>query len=400
MKLFKRMVFVVCLLTMLGVVAVPPIMAKAEDGSTKDLGKGYIIVTDNYMELVDEDDEYVSSLNGYTLSDLGVSYDSANHILKLENANFSSSNFWGAIVIESYTDITIECKGRNALYNPAYHCICNISDTVLTLTCKNGGNLKMQSKRAAFLLSDVLEIKNASLNITSNDMAFQGCDRADIVNSSVVINCKNGYGDTPNIMSSWIKKDGWSYYTGDGSKATGWMKDGNTWYYFDAAGTMKTGWLSYDNKWYYMGTNGAMTTGWQKVDGKWYYLGTNGVMVTGWQKVDGKWYYFSSSGAMVTGWKQIGNNWYYFEPSGAMVTGWQKISNKWYYFEPSGVMVTGWQKINDKWYYFEAGGAMVKGWKQISGKWYYFESSGAMVIGTQKIDGKTYTFHDNGVWIK
>lgn len=45
MKLFKRMVFVVCLLTMLGVVAVPPIMAKAEDGSTKDLGKGYIIVT-------------------------------------------------------------------------------------------------------------------------------------------------------------------------------------------------------------------------------------------------------------------------------------------------------------------------------------------------------------------
>ncbi len=178
---------------------------------------------------------------------------------------------------------------------------------------------------------------------------------------------------------------------------TGWVKDNNgEWTYYSADGTPATGWQKINKVWYYFDDESIMQTGWQKIGGAWYYFASGGAMQTGWQKLSKVWYYFAASGAMQTGWQKIGGTWYYFASGGAMQTGWQKIGSAWYYFTSGGAMQTGWQKIANRWYYFASGGAMQTGWVKVSGKWYYFESSGAMRTANLKYKGKTYRFNSSG----
>jgi hypothetical protein len=78
--------------------------------------------------------------------------------------------------------------------------------------------------------------------------------------------------------TGWTKNtDGtWSYVKADGTKATGWLKDGGTWYYLKADCVMATGWVNDNGTWYYCNESGAMLAN-TTIDG--YVLGDNGVWV-------------------------------------------------------------------------------------------------------------------------
>ncbi len=73
----------------------------------------------------------------------------------------------------------------------------------------------------------------------------------------------------------WVQSStgAWSYTKTDGTKATGWLKDGIDWYYFWSNGEMATGWVQGNGTWYYLASNGAMATN-TVVDG--CYLDANG----------------------------------------------------------------------------------------------------------------------------
>lgn len=76
--------------------------------------------------------------------------------------------------------------------------------------------------------------------------------------------------------SGWSKNsDGtWNFIRNDGSKVTGWYKEGTIWYYFNSNGTMCTGWINDNGTWYYCDESGAMLAN-RTIDS--YVLDTNGV---------------------------------------------------------------------------------------------------------------------------
>jgi FOG: Glucan-binding domain (YG repeat) len=80
------------------------------------------------------------------------------------------------------------------------------------------------------------------------------------------------------VTAGWAKAaDGtWSYNKADGTKATGWLKDGSAWYYLNASGGMQTGWLNDNGSWYYLNASGAMLSN-TTIDG--YLLGANGAWI-------------------------------------------------------------------------------------------------------------------------
>lgn len=144
------------------------------------------------------------------------------------------------------------------------------------------------------------------------------------------------------------------------------------------------------------GTNRAKTyrsSKWEKVDGKWYYT-IQGVKQKGWVKDSNKWYYLDNNGVMKIGWIDLNGTWYYLKDSGVMATGWQQVGNHWYYLKSSGAMYKGWLDLNGKWYYLENSGIMATGWKQLGSKWYYLYSNGVMATSTT-IDG--WKINSNGV---
>ncbi len=86
------------------------------------------------------------------------------------------------------------------------------------------------------------------------------------------------YANADGSLGGVYRKDG-VYYNPDGSRASGWIKDGSKWYYIDSSGKATTGWL--------------------KVSGTWYWFDSNGVMVTGERTINGKKEYFDDSGAWI-----------------------------------------------------------------------------------------------------
>lgn len=84
--------------------------------------------------------------------------------------------------------------------------------------------------------------------------------------------------DTTSAKVGWNKgADGtWTYTQADGTKKTGWLKDGSTWYYLKADGIMATGWQNVGGVWYYLNESGAMLAN-TTVDG--YALGNDGAWI-------------------------------------------------------------------------------------------------------------------------
>lgn len=80
------------------------------------------------------------------------------------------------------------------------------------------------------------------------------------------------------VTTGWANAaDGtWSYNNADGTKVTGWFKDGSAWYYLNAAGVMQTGWINDNGTWYYCNASGAMLSN-TTVDG--YLLGADGAWI-------------------------------------------------------------------------------------------------------------------------
>jgi len=129
-------------------------------------------------------------------------------------------------------------------------------------------------------------------------------DKADDSNnnaSNTNDNTNSGNSSNSNNITTtkgWVLgQDGkWYFYKNDGTKATGWYKDGATWYYLKADGAMATGW-QYDNgTWYYLKESGAMATGWINDGGTWYYLNAAGAMLSN-TTVDG--YKLGPTGAWI-----------------------------------------------------------------------------------------------------
>lgn len=108
--------------------------------------------------------------------------------------------------------------------------------------------------------------------------------------------------DPTPVVTGWVKNaDGtWSFNKADGTKSTGWVKDGSTWYFLNANGIMQTGWVKDGSSWYFLNASGAMKTGWVKDGANWYYLKASGAMATGWVNDNGTWYYLNGSGAMLS----------------------------------------------------------------------------------------------------
>lgn len=83
---------------------------------------------------------------------------------------------------------------------------------------------------------------------------------------------------TIDAKTGWVQAidKTWTYNKADGTKATGWLKEGSNWYYLKADGVMATGWIKDGSTWYYLKTNGAMLAD-TIVDG--YRLGVNGAWI-------------------------------------------------------------------------------------------------------------------------
>lgn len=103
---------------------------------------------------------------------------------------------------------------------------------------------------------------------------------------------------TTTAAAGWVNAaDGtWSYNKADGTKATGWLKDGSAWYYLNASGIMQTDWINDNGTWYYLSTSGAMKTGWINDNGTWYYCDASGAMLSN-TIVDG--YLLGADGAWI-----------------------------------------------------------------------------------------------------
>ena len=243
----------------------------------------------------------------------------------------------------------------------------------------------------------------------------------------------------------WVQeKDGWYYYSNDGTKLTSqWI--GN--YYVGADGKMLT------NQWigdYYVDANGLWSPDhWINNDGKWWYRHQDGTYTKNdFEVIDNQTYYFDNDGYRVTGWKQVENDKYYFNASGIMATDqWintyyyvdengKMVKNKWlgiYYLDSNGVWqpdrwiyngrwwyrygdgsypVNKFDVVNNNVYYFDSNGYVVTGWQVINGNWYYFNGSGAMLksqwignyyVGKDGIMAKSQWIGNdyvdsNGVW--
>ena len=243
----------------------------------------------------------------------------------------------------------------------------------------------------------------------------------------------------------WVQeKDGWYYYSNDGTKLTSqWI--GN--YYVGADGKMLT------NQWigdYYVDANGLWSPDhWINNGGKWWYRHQDGTYTKNdFEVIDNQTYYFDNDGYRVTGWKQVENDKYYFNASGIMATDqWintyyyvdengKMVKNKWlgiYYLDSNGVWqpdrwiyngrwwyrygdgsypVNKFDVINNNVYYFDSNGYVVTGWQVINGNWYYFNGSGAMLksqwignyyVGKDGIMAKSQWIGNdyvdsNGVW--
>ena len=210
----------------------------------------------------------------------------------------------------------------------------------------------------------------------------------------------------------WVQeKDGWYYYSNDGTKLTSqWIgnyyvgEDGkmltNQWigdYYVDANGLWSPDhWINNDGKWWYRHQDGTYTKNdFEVIDNQTYYFDSDGYRVTGWKQVENDKYYFNASGIMAT--DQWINTYYYVDENGKMV------KNKWlgiYYLDSNGVWqpdrwiyngkwwyrygdgsypVNKFDVINNNVYYFDSNGYIVTGWQVINGNWYYFNGSGAML---------------------
>ena len=209
----------------------------------------------------------------------------------------------------------------------------------------------------------------------------------------------------------WVQeKDGWYYYSNDGTKLTSqWIgnyyvgEDGkmltNQWIgdcYVDANGLWSPDhWINNGGKWWYRHQDGSYTKNdFEDINGQTYYFDRDGYMVTGWIQIKSDWYLFNNSGAMVK--DQWSGN-YYLEKDGKMA------KSKWVgttYFDGNGIVQPNCWIYNGRWwyrygdgsypknkfdvinnnvYYFNSDGYMLTGWQVIQGKWYYFNGSGAMV---------------------
>ena len=242
----------------------------------------------------------------------------------------------------------------------------------------------------------------------------------------------------------WVQeKEGWYYYSNDGTKLTSqWIgnyyvgEDGkmltNQWIgdrYVDANGLWSPDhWINNGGKWWYRHQDGSCTKNdFEDINGQTYYFDHDGYMVTGWIQIKSDWYLFNNSGAMVK--DQWSGN-YYLEKDGKMAKSkwvgttyfdkngivqpdrwiyngrwWYRygdgsypknkfdvINNNVYYFNSAGYMLTGWQVIQGKWYYFNGSGAMVKN------SWvgnYYLQNDGTMAINTWI---GNYYVDSNGLW--
>lgn len=102
----------------------------------------------------------------------------------------------------------------------------------------------------------------------------------------------------------WQKDEIWYFTKEDGTKATGWLRDGDRWYFLQSDGSMKTGWVFNENKWFFLSKQttdkfykGQMCIGWIKDNDKYYYLNSDGSMVSNCKMIiEGKEYKFNSSG--------------------------------------------------------------------------------------------------------
>lgn len=116
-------------------------------------------------------------------------------------------------------------------------------------------------------------------SIAYSQEASSSNDTSDDTNSNNNSNDQNNAQQT--VLRNWqLDLNGkWSFYKEDGTKATGWYKDGSTWYYMDGNGIMQTGWVKSNGTWYYLKESGAMATGWINDRGTWYYLNSAGAML-------------------------------------------------------------------------------------------------------------------------
>ena len=206
------------------------------------------------------------------------------------------------------------------------------------------------------------------------------------------------------------EKDGWYYYSNDGTKLTSqWIgsyyvgEDGkmltSQWIgdrYVDANGLWSPDhWINNGGKWWYRHQDGSYTKNdFEDINGQTYYFDASGYMVTGWRQIKSDWYLFNSSGMMVK--DQWSGN-YYLEKDGKMAKSkwvgttyfdgngivqpdrWIYNGRWWYRYGDGSYPKNKFDVINNNVYYFNSDGYMLTGWQVIQGKWYYFNGSGAMV---------------------
>ena len=208
----------------------------------------------------------------------------------------------------------------------------------------------------------------------------------------------------------WVQeKDGWYYYSNDGTKLTSqWIgnyyvgADGkmltNQWigdYYVDANGLWSPDRWIYNGRWWYRYGDGSYPVNkFDVVNNNVYYFDSNGYVVTGWQVINGNWYYFNGSGAMLKS-QWIGN--YYVGKDGIMAKS-QWIGNDyvdsngvwtparwvfdgqwWYRYGDGSYPTHKFDTINGCTYYFNDAGYVLTGWNQINNQWYYFNGNGSMI---------------------
>lgn len=205
------------------------------------------------------------------------------------------------------------------------------------------------------------------------------------------------------------------YFTKDGGRKTGWVRDQNTWFYFDPeTGYRLSGAQTINGHEYILdpANNDAIFTGWKKEADVWNHYGSGGAKAHGYAWIEEELYFFDElSGALQTGWKQDGSDWYYLNKNGAasgivridgtrysfdpvtkkLKSGWAKDETGWQYFNEAGMGMTGFLQLGGQMYYLNKdNGCISTGWKKIENNWYYFDQEGHAQSGMTAIGNEAF----------
>ena len=233
--------------------------------------------------------------------------------------------------------------------------------------------------------------------------------------------------DTKQAVYGFVQSDAYNpkpcYFTSDGSKFQGFLKENDDLYYIGANGRWTSGTMRIDGTlycfdkntgkaitgfyttasgsvYYFDGANGALT-GLRQINGAHYYFSSDGILQKGNFRLDGVLYRSDSvTGEILTGLGTSSSGYrYYFDGVNGSVTGIRNVNGRLYSFGSSGNMNGGRLQVGDNYQVFDPYTGVdpqAIGFVRYGNKIFYQNGESGLVTGFQQIGDRCYYFDQNG----